>query len=356
MKKQLSIVGLVALATACGASEPGSMARGTDAVDVVVSPAVRAPTSEWYVASVVSEREAQVATRISGTVRTVHVELGTSVQAGDPLVTLDDRDIAARVRASRAALELAETSHGRIERLVADSVASRQELDQSTSALAAARSALAEAVAQESYAVVRAPFAGVVTSRQADPGDLANPGAPLVSIMDPAVVKIVADLPAHRAGTLAIGDRVGIEIAGTDQAVTATVVRIVPAFGGGSRTFRVEAHPDETIPGVYPGAYARFQLQRDAGAARWIPEDAVVERGQLRGIFAVEGDVVRLRWVRLGERRPGAVELLSGPGGELQVVRRPAIGLSDGRPVESIRTEPWSPPGAAGAAISEVSG
>jgi RND family efflux transporter MFP subunit len=313
-------------------------------VDVTASAAMRAPTSASYVASVVSEREADVATRISGTVRAVHVELGRTVRAGEPLVTLDDRDIAARVRAARAALDLAETHHGRIERLAADGVASRQELDRSTSALEAARSALAEAEAQESYAVVRAPFAGLVTSRNVDPGDLANPGAPLVTIVDPSAIKIVADLPANQAGTLAIGDPVTVEIAGAERPVTARIVRVVPAFGGGSRTFRVEAHPDEAVPGVYPGAYARVRLPRDAGAARWIPEDALVERGQLRGVFSVEGDVVRLRWVRVGERRGGAVELLSGPAGDLTVVRRPDIELTDGRAVSSVRSEAWSPP------------
>lgn len=399
MRKQISMIGLAALAAACGAGEPGSIERGEDPVDVVVSLAAWAAGSESFAASVVSERNADVATRISGTIRAVHVELGAAVREGEPLVTLDDRDIAARVRSARAALELAETSHGRTERLVADNVASRQELDQSTSTLASARSALAEAEAQESYAVVRAPFGGIVTSRRVDPGDLATPGQPLVSIMDPAALKVVADLPANRAGTLAIGDPVEIEIvdagadvregegARADGFGSARIVRIAPAFGGGSRTFRIEAHLDRALPGVYPGAYARVRLGRSAaaresgvrasrvredatvadpgdpadptdpadpansgapgdaqrGGTRWIPEDAIVERGQLRGVFAVEDDVVRLRWVRLGERRDGAVELLAGPAGMTTVVRRPGIGLSDGRAVGSIRTEAWSP-------------
>jgi hypothetical protein len=94
---------------------------------------------------------------------------------------------------------------------------------------------------------------------------------------------------------------------------------------------------------------------RSGEGPRWIPADAVVDRGQLTGVFAVEADTLRLRWVRLGQHRDGAVELLSGPAGaDLTVVRRPTADLFDGRAVGQRSEESWTAAGVAPAAGGEV--
>ncbi|NIP57408.1 MAG: hypothetical protein GWM92_04330, partial [Gemmatimonadetes bacterium] len=69
-------------------------------------------------------------------------------------------------------------------------------------------------------------------------------------------------------------------------------------------------------------------------------------RGQLTGVYTVEEGRLALRWVRLGLSRPGAIELLAGPVGP--VVRDPAPGFYDGRPLEAVRERAWSGPEPAG--------
>jgi len=76
-----------------------------------------------------------------------------------------------------------------------------------------------------------------------------------------------------------------------------------------------------------------------------VPSDAIVRRGQLTGVFSIESDTLRLRWVRLGRTRDDAVELLAGPAGDLTVVRHPAPELADGRPVSQVHPEAWTAPG-----------
>ncbi len=161
MKTKLTLLALSLSAVACGSDEPGRVQSHGPPVEVTVSAPVLAPAMVTHAAQVTAERAANIATRMSGTVMAVHVDVGSRVAAGDRLATLDARDVTARVSAARAALELAEKSHGRIERLAAAGAASDQELDSSAARLEAARSALAEAQAQEAYAVVTAPFAGV---------------------------------------------------------------------------------------------------------------------------------------------------------------------------------------------------
>ncbi|HSW31613.1 MAG TPA: efflux RND transporter periplasmic adaptor subunit [Longimicrobiales bacterium] len=354
MKRIILLTATLGLA-ACASEEPGRLPRASEPVAVTVSQALRAPAVESFPASVTSERTAEIATRMSGTVGRVLVDVGSQVRRGQPLVELDANDVNARVAAARAQQELAQASHRRVDNLAKDGAASQQELDQATAALAAAGAMLAEAEAQEAYAVVRAPFDGVVTARNVDAGDLALPGQPLFVLVAPGALKVVADLPAQRSGALKVGDAVRVRLEGSDEQVQARVTRVVPALGGSSRTFRVEAVMQDAPSGAIPGAYARLEVVRSGEGPRWIPADAVVDRGQLTGVFAVEADTLRLRWVRLGQRRDGAVELLSGPAGaDLTVVRRPTADLFDGRAVGQQSEERWTASGVAAAAAGEV--
>lgn len=339
---------------ACSSEDPGRIPVSHEPARVTVSGTARAPSVESFPAAVTAERTAQVATRMSGTVRDVLADVGTRVASGDLLVRLDAVDVEARVSAARSNMELAERSHRRIDNLAGDGAASQAELDEATARLEAARAQLREARAQEGYAEVRAPFAGEVTRRAVDPGDLAVPGRPLLTLVAPGALEVTAELPAHRAGSLETGRTVSVRVAGVDQPLTARVSRVVSTLGAGARTFRIEARLLDPPATVRAGAYARLELPRQGEGPRWIPADAVVRRGQLRGVYAVERDTLRLRWVRLGQEVDGAVELLAAPEGSLTVVRRPAADLHDGRPVAEARREPFAAPAGAAPGSGET--
>lgn len=334
-----TLLALGVIAAGCGGEEPGRLPLAPEPADVSVSVLGRAPAVLSLPAAVMSERSAEVATRVAGTVERVHVDLGARVRRGDPLVTLDGGDVDARVAAAQARETLAERTFTRIDNLARQGAASRQERDAAEAALEEARAGRREAEAQEAYSVVRAPFDGVVTARAVDAGDLASPGVPLVALVAPGALKVVADVPA----SLRSGVRQGMPLRVTGGAVTveARVERVVPTLVGASRTFRLEALVPDAAGGLVAGAWARIELEDEDTGARWVPADAVVTRGQLTGVFTVESDTLRLRWIRLGRRRDDAIELLAGPRGAVTVVRRPDVGLWDGRPVGSVRQEAW---------------
>lgn len=345
--KRISLLVTALAGVACGSDDPGRLPMSDSPLEVTVSTEMRAPSVETYAATIGSERSAEIATRMSGTVIEVPVDVGSRVRAGQVVIRLDAADVTARVSSVRARLDLAERSLERMTSLAGDGAASQHELDQATAAAEGARAGMLEAQAQEAYAVVRAPFDGVVTSRSVNPGDLAVPGSPLLTIVAPNALKVVAELPAQRSGGLTPGDVVGVRVAGLDGTWPARLTRVVPALQSGSRTFRVEATPIDTWPGVVPGAYARIVLIEAGEGPRWLPADAIVERGQLRGVYALDGDTLRLRWIRLGQSRDGAVQLLAGPNSQLTVVREPAADLYDGRVVTESHVTPWAVPGTA---------
>lgn len=341
MTRLLIPLTLAATLAACSTEDPGRIPRTDEPVEVTVSTATRAPSTRTVAASVVAERSADVATRMSGTVQEVPVDVGSRVARGDLLLRLDGGDVQARIDAARSNLELAERSHRRISNLAADGAASQSELDEVTARLEAARAALQEARAQQEYVEVRAPFSGEVTTRSVNPGDLAAPGRPLLRLVGHDALEVHAEVPAQRAGSLMVGQPVRIRVADVKHPLEAEITRVSRALESGSRTFRVEAALQDPPAAVLPGAYARMELTDVDEGPRWIPEDAVVRRGQLRGVYSVERDTLRLRWVRLGRSVDGAVEILAAPGDELQVVRRPAADLHDGQPVARTTREPF---------------
>jgi RND family efflux transporter MFP subunit len=335
----------VTLAVAACGGESGELSERERPVDVVASRSVFSPGVLTVPATVLASQQAELATRMSGTIRQLLVDIGSRVSAGQPLVTLDTKEIDARVESAGAAAELAQRWHDRIAALARDGAATAQELDDAEARLEMAEAGFRDARAQRDYVVLRAPFSGVITARGADPGDLAMPGMPILEMIGEGALKIQADLPAELAGRLAVGDDVAVYQPETKSRHVARVTRVVPAVERASRRFRIEARfePGLDVPQVPPGAFVRLEIEQLNAVTRWIPTDAVVKRGQLSGVFVVDGDELRLRWVRLGRQLGEATELLAGPNHAAMLVREPSAQIADGQPVGSVREVDWTP-------------
>ena len=335
---------LAVAAAACGPAEPGKMPEPAAIADVEVSVPAGAPQVLALPATVEASREAELSTRISGRITEIEVDVGSRVQRGQVLVSLDAGDVAAAIGRAEASERQARRTFDRLEALERDGAATAQELDDARAALEMAEAALQEARTQSRYAVLTAPFSGWVTARLADPGDLSVPGRPILMLIAEGGLKIVADVPAGIGARLRPGDSVTVHEPASG-ALPARIARLAPAVQTEARLLRVEAElaeagDDASLP--LPGAFVRLQL-RAGGSTLWVPEDAVVRRGQLTGVWLVDGEVLRLRWIRPGQVRPGSVEVLAGLEGDELVVRRPSPLLADGQPVGTERRLEWDP-------------
>ncbi len=331
---------------ACDSEEAAPDGEPLSPVDVQVTGAATAATGRSVAATVEAASTAGIATRTSGTVERVTVDVGSRVSRGDTLVALDGEDVRARISRAEAALRKAEAYYGRIRSLAADGAATEQELDDARASLEQARAALEEARAQRSYVVLKAPFDGGVTRRSVDPGDLASPGRPVLDLVETGSVKIVADLPAELAPEVESGTRVTAVDPASGRTAAAEIVRVSPAVDASTRQFRVEARFREGGTGglaLSPGRFVRLRLPGFAPPSVWVPEDAVVRRGQLAGVFVLSADTLRLRWIRTGERREGGVEALAGLSPGDRVVRSPAPRLADGTPAGDVARRSWTP-------------
>jgi RND family efflux transporter MFP subunit len=287
--------------------------------------------SELDVAGVAEPfQQATLSTKLMGTVVAVLVREGDVVATGQPLVRIDARDLTAKAAQVSASVADAEANHRealaqatRIRVLYADSAATKAQLDAAETGLTradagvrAARGAAAELGAVSDYAIVRAPFAGIVTQRLVDVGAFAAPGAPLVSVQDVARLRIVASTTPEAVRALRRGASLDAMIEG--KRVRAVVEGAVPAPGG--NLYTVNAIVANTDRSLLAGSTASLLIPNGKRATLLVPAAAVRREGDLTGVMVRTTDGAELRWVRLGRTLDGAVEVTSGLRRDDQVV------------------------------------
>jgi RND family efflux transporter MFP subunit len=340
--KMLFVLALMASIASCAGEEPGEVEKLVEAGTVEVSVVAVAETGSQVPARVVARETANLATRGSGTVESVVVDVGSVVRRGQVLVRLEGSGVESAVARAEAQALVARRTYERLSNLERDGAATKQELDQAEAALRTAEAMLEEATASRDYFVLRAPFDGTVSARYADPGDLAVPGRPVLVITGSRGVKVEADLPAAMADAVSEGDRVSVLSPDAGARWDATVHRVVPVIDLASQRFRVEATFDDADAAPTAGTFVRLEVPFAAESSVWVPSDAVIRRGQLTGVFVVTASELRLRWIRVGRSSDRAVEVLAGLPAGSSVVRSPAPGLLDGASVEGTDTVAWT--------------
>ena len=267
-------------------------------------------------------QQATLSTKLMGTVLTVSVHEGNVVSAGQVLIRIDARDLAAKEGEVAASITGAEALHreaalqaGRIRALYADSAATKSQLDAAETGLAraesvvrAARAAAAELGAVSAYAVIRAPFAGTITRRLVDPGAFASPGAPLITIQDGRQLRITANVTPDVARRLRRGQHVEALVEG--RTVDAIVEGVVPAAAG--NLYTINALVANPAGAILPGSTATLRLSLGARTGVVVPTRALVHEGDLVGVTLRTADGDRTRWVRIGSTYGTMTEVSAG--------------------------------------------
>ena len=354
MKKILILtLGAVVLA-GCSSDRSTKAAQpaSAGALPTVVVRSQTLPNTVEIAGTVRSAQSAQMAAQVMATVTRVFVHEGDRVKKGQLLLTLDARALGASFNqasagvtaareestAAQAELELAQSTLQRYQGLQEKNSVSPHEMDEVRSRFESARarrnralagvneaeSALQQTRTVAGYAQIRAPFDGVVTARYVDEGTLAAPGAPLVTVEDPSSYRLEitvdeSDIALVQPNAVV---RVVIDSLGVGE-ITAHVARIVPAADPRSRSFLVKLDLPRD-PRLRSGLYGRAQLARGTRNGLVAPLTAVVDRGQVQGVYVVGPDrVASLRFVTTGGQSADHVELLSGVQPGERVVAAP---------------------------------
>jgi RND family efflux transporter MFP subunit len=264
------------------------------------------------IGTVSSERIIHLSARLSAYVKEINVAAGSVVTQGQTLVVLDDRDLREQLAGVEAQLRQAEKEFQRAQQLYREKATTEQALTSAENAFHGAQ-AQADAVrVMLSYAVIKAPMAGVVTDRRIEAGDLANPGQVLLALFDPQRMRLEAPVPARLIGKLPLNAKVNVKLEHPDISLSGTVTEIVSEVDATSRTRKVKIQLDGAKGDVLPGTFGRLAVAEMPRPAVLLPQAAILHLGQLEMAQVVENGRVARRLVKTGPLVDGRVEILAG--------------------------------------------
>jgi len=323
MQLKPTLLAMAVLLAAHGlAAQPAALASAPVAAST-------AAQSAGYEGVVQAVRQTVLAAQVPGAVVALQVKAGDTVKARQVLLRLDARAAqqqagaaAAQVQAARAAQEAATKEFERQKQLFQKSYISQAALDraeaQYKSAQAEAAAQLAAAGAahtQSGFYVVKAPYDAIVSEVAVVLGDMAMPGRPLLTLYDPAALRVSAAVPQTAAALLAAGQPLQAELPGAAGGFIKPVRwQVLPAVDPSTHTLELRLDMPAGTRAA-PGMFARVWLPGGAADAPrlTVPAKAVVRRAELTGVYVIGADgKPLLRQVRLGRASGEQVEVLAG--------------------------------------------
>ncbi len=360
--------------------EPGNAERSTGPAVAVPMVAVKEAIQPVFydaVGTVKAKLSATVSSKLMGVIQSFNVKEGDTVNQGDLLVVLDERQVSAQLNQARAALSEAQKAEAgavsaqaaaeagaqrallsyernrtmleggaitqeTFETIEAQYKQAQAALKQAQAMVEAARyrvkqaqAAVEAATVAQKDARVLAPFDGRVTAKLADTGALAAPGTPLLTLEREGGYRVDLVVPETYIQSVRTGQPVEVRIPAVGSAsIPGTVDVIVPSADQGSRSFIVQVGVTGTET-MRSGMFARVPLAIGERQSMRIPATAVVHQGQLTGVFIVDANnTARFRLIRTGRSYGDQVEVISGLKDGARLVAAPGPQLTNGSAVE----------------------
>jgi membrane fusion protein (multidrug efflux system) len=313
------------------------------AVPVQVEPVERQPISQYLETNgtLEAENEVDIVARTTGPVTEINTEEGRLVRAGQIIARIDEREARNQVAISTVARDEAKLAFDRAKSSWDDGLVSREAYDTALSRLNAAEAQLESDEIQLAYTEIKAPFDGLVVTRNIKLAQYVTPGSTVFRISDftPLLCRVEVpekdfpririDQPAHLRVEAFPGDR-----------FSAAVARLRPTVDAATGTFTATLEVDGQNK-LRPGMFASVYLQTDThDNALVIPRDSLVLDSLGDTVYVKADDIAERREVRLGLRSENTIEVLDGLAeGDLLIVVG-QDGLADGTPVSVLGDEP----------------
>ena len=396
---------LAALLPACSEEKPTQGRPPRETREVVVMSAEQRPMERVITAlgSLEAIDQATVSIKTTGRLRSLTVDVGSPVRAGDVMAQVEPRDYELRlqqataalaqararvglppegdddamkpetvpsVRQAKALLDEARNTLERIQRLQAEKISSQADLDAASANFEVAQTrhetALQEArefqavlaqrraefeIAQQQLTdtQLRAPFDGVVQERLAHRGEFLASGSPVLTLVRVDPLRLRIEVPERDAAKVQAGQAVRLRLEGQTNVLEAPLLRTSPALNSRTRMLLVEADFPNASGQLRAGSLARAEIVVEAAAPTLaVPADALVTFAGTEKVFLVStNDTALERRVETGRRSGDWIEILKGVPPGAPVIRQPG-GIQTGDPVKvrradgSLTTQPAS--------------
>ncbi len=309
----------------------GALAQGAIQVATVAAQVKSVGTGFEMDGVIQPVKQSTISAQAAGRIVTLAVKAGDKVRVGQVLATIDDREAQtgvqrsqAQVAQAQAELRNAQANFDRTRDLQTKGFVSSAALDNADSQLKGAQAGRDQAGAgarqsalAQGFTRVVAPYDGWVLQTQAEAGDLAVPGKPLLTLYAPLPIRAVVQVPVSRSALARTAGAVEILIqnaGAATQSVRPVSSSSVPNADPVSQTieWRFEL-PAEAAKSLLPGQQVKVRFAGQQANRMVVPAAALLRRGELTAVYVVAGKGFSLRAVRLGAEHDAAgVEVLAG--------------------------------------------
>ena len=272
-------------------------------------------TSNWetwrsYYGQAKSAHTQNITTYEREIVKSVNVDVGSSVKAGQTLITLQVADRGAKLQAGQTSYQEAKLNYNRLKQLNAKGGISQSEVDSAYAAMKSAEAQLKSSQSTLQRTSLKASINGIVSARNVEPGEVAEAGSVLISIVDPKTME--AEIMVSKKDISRINKNTPVEIYVDGNQSKGIVKRISPEAQAGSGLYPVVVGLAANS-GILPGTYVegRFMVNNLKNVVI-IPSNVVMYRGNNQSVYLAEGDTAKQVTITTGEGRNGQVVVTSG--------------------------------------------
>ena len=327
----LSLFALTLLA--CGSPEEKNQTADTPAVKVkTIKVNTTSQNGFSFSGTISAEKMSTLKTRHAGYVNRILVNVGDKVQKNQTLLEIDNAELQAQLQQAKAGkaqaekqFEIAQKDLNRYERLKASSSISEKELEQvqlqfqsSASALVQAKQSYNQVAAMMDYTNIKAPFAGVISNKMIQEGDMAMPGMPLLSLTSSGTFEVKSDLSESQITKVKPEQIVKIEIPSLGKTYDGTITEVSSSSEANGSRYFVKSTFKETPENALSGMFAKIYVEGKDNINTnqtlvSIPTNALIQKNGLVGVYVYgKSDTALLRWIKTGRQIGDNIEVISG--------------------------------------------
>jgi RND family efflux transporter MFP subunit len=334
-RQWVALLAAGALLQGCGSQQAPADTAAAPAIATLEVGAAGLASARGWDGVVEAVQQAQLSAQTAGRVAAVLVDVNDRVAAGAVLLRLTAFEqqagvdtAQAQLKSAEAQLAEAESRYRRAAELIARQLISRADhdlavagRDTAIAARDAARAQLQQAQQQSAYTVVRAPYAGIVSTRQVEPGEVVAPGQPLLGLYAPGALRVEVQVPQTQAVAIRAAGNAKLVLA-DGRELAAKSITVFPSADPLTHAVGVRVLLPALSPAPQPGTTAKVIFPVAGGATTLrVPASAVAQRGEVSAVYVLSGTKLSLRQLRLGERQGDAVAVIAGlaPGEHIAV-------------------------------------
>jgi membrane fusion protein (multidrug efflux system) len=335
------VIATVALLSACNHREgqttqtPPDPPMQVHVTHLLVGPITR---SVILPAQVIALQQATLYAKVSGYLKSITVDKGDKVVAGAVLARIEIPELVASRAKQEAELKVAQADYSRMQESLqkAPDLVVPEMVDQARGRFEVARASLDQSETLLRYATITAPFNGIITQRNVDPGALIQASSPIVGLMDFSKVRLQVSVPEVEASRVAVGQPVLVttdNLPGTH--FDGKVTRFTYALDAVSRTMLAEVMLDNPDLALRPGMLvtARIGIEHKEGALL-MPVDSLVMEKANAFAYTIDGGKATKHPIEIGFNDGQNVEVLEGLDTRDAVILAGKLKLSNGQAVQ----------------------